>query len=260
MSTDPSAPGEHRATPIQPMSGEVATPPREPGVTRRQVLAGAAALVAVGVIPGGRARARAAEAIALPPLPYPENALDPYISGRTLGFHYGKHQQGYIDKCNQLLAGSDLAGEPLAKIVTATASDPTRTALFHAAAQAWNHDLYFNSMRPKGGGAPTGNVADRIAADFGDYAGFRKAFSDAATTQFGSGWTWLVANGGELRVENTDNAGTPITSGATPLLTLDVWEHAYYLDYQNRRAEYVAAWLDHLVNWEFAAANLDRAR
>jgi len=244
---------------MQPTSDEPATPSSEPGVTRRQVLAGAAALVAAGVIPSGRGTARAAEVIVLPPLPYPENALDPHISGRTMGFHYGKHQQGYIDKCNQLLAGTDLAGEPLAKIVTATASDPTRTALFNAAAQAWNHDFYFNSMRPKGGGAPSGAVADRIAADFGDFVTFRKAFSDAATTLFGSGWTWLVADGGKLSIANTNNAGTPITSGATPLLALDVWEHAYYLDYQNRRADYVAAWLDYLVNWEFAAANLDRA-
>jgi Fe-Mn family superoxide dismutase len=246
---------------MQPTAGGPAAGDGEPreGVTRRQVLAGTAAIVAAGVLPRGGNRAHGASGIALPPLPYPENALDPYVSSRTVGFHHGVHQKGYIDTCNRLVAGTDLAGEPLEKIVMATAPDPERLALFNAAAQAWNHDFYFKSMRPKGGGAPSGLVAERIAGRFGDYAGFRKAFAEAAVTLFGSGWTWLVADGGQLGIVATGNAGTPITGAATPLLTLDVWEHAYYLDYQNRRAEYVEAWLDHLVNWDFAATNLERA-
>ena len=230
----------------------------EVGFTRRQVLAGAAAVVAVGVMPNGSCKAREAAAVELPPLPYAENALDPYISSNTLGFHYGKHQKGYVDTCNRLLADSDLAGEPLEKIVLAAAADPARVSLFNAAAQVWNHDFYFHSMRPKGGGAPSGSVADKIGASFGGYENFRELFTEAATSLFGSGWAWLVISDGKLRIATTNDAETPLTAATVPLLTLDVWEHAYYLDYQNRRADYVAAWLDHLVNWDFAAANLAR--
>lgn len=229
------------------------------GLTRRQLLAGAVVLAAGGAMAGASCKTGSAAAVELPPLPYAENALSPYISSNTLHFHYGKHQQGYIDTCNRLLAGSELAGESLEAIVAATTGDPAQVALFNAAAQAWNHDFYFRSMRPKGGGMPRGAVADKIAAAFGTYGEFRRVFSEAATTLFGSGWAWLVLTGDQLRIATTTNAETPITSGAVPLLTIDVWEHAYYLDYQNRRADYVAAWLDNLVDWDFAAANLDRA-
>lgn len=244
-----TAAGQERPWSRQPVSG----------ITRREMMVGAAAIVVGGVMGGGSCRAGSAGAIEFRPLPYAENALNPYISSTTLGFHHGKHQRGYVETCNRLLAGSELEGEPLPRIIEATVSDPARVALFNAAAQAWNHDFYFDSMRPKGGGMPGGAIADQIAATFGTYGEFRKVFTEAAAGVFGSGWVWLVLTGDRLRIATTGNADTPLTSGAVPLLTLDVWEHAFYLDYQNRRADYVAAWLDHLVNWDFAAANLTAA-
>ncbi len=164
--------------------------------------------------------------------------------------------RAYVDTTNKLIDGTNLAGQPLEKIVASAANSPEKVPLFNAAAQAWNHGFYWKSMRPNGGGAPTGPLASRIDAAFGGYDAFKKAFAEAALSQFGSGWAWLITNGGELKILKTANADTPSVHNLTPLLTIDVWEHAYYLDYQNRRADYVSAWLDHLVNWEFAAENL----
>lgn len=226
-------------------------------LTRRDFVAGATATVAaVGaslVLPRS---ARAATPIELPPLPYPENALDPYISSKTIGFHYGKHHRAYVDNANKLIAGTDLADLPLEKIVTTTAGNADKQAIFNNAAQVWNHSFYWKSMKPKGGGAPPKELATKIDAAFGGYENFKKAFTEAAVTQFGSGWAWLAAKDGALQIVKTPNAENPLSKGLTPLLTIDVWEHAYYLDWQNKRPDYVAAFLEHLVNWDFAAANL----
>ena len=226
------------------------------GLTRREFAVGTAAAVAIGASLTLPRWARAA-AIELPPLPYPDNALDPYISSNTLSFHYGKHHKAYVDNLNKLIAGTELADLPLEKIITATAGNAEKQAIFNNAAQVWNHTFYWKSMKPKGGGAPPKELAAKIDKAFGSYDGFKKAFSEAATTQFGSGWAWLAAKGGELQILKTPNAENPLSKGGlTPVLTIDVWEHAYYLDYQNKRADYVTAYLDHLVNWDFAAANL----
>jgi Fe-Mn family superoxide dismutase len=194
--------------------------------------------------------------VTLPELPYRENALEPVISARTISIHYGKHHAGYVDKLNDLIAGTPSDGRPLAEIVVRAAADPRSTAIFHNAAQTWNHTFYWHSMRAKGGGEPAGELKSAIERDFGDVAKFREAFSKAAAGEFGSGWTWLVVGkDGKLKIVATDNADTPLAHGETPLLTIDLWEHSYYLDYQNRRADYVAAWLDKLVDWSFAERN-----
>ena len=193
----------------------------------------------------------------LPPLPYPENALAPVISSSTISFHYGKHHAAYVANLNKAISGTDLAGKPLEEIVQVTAGDPKRVGIFNNAAQDWNHTLYWNCMRPRGGGRPSGAIADRINESFGDYDKFRQAFVKDAVTQFGSGWAWLVQNKDKmLEVVATANADTPMAREANCQLTCDVWEHAYYLDYQNRRSDYVNAWLDKLVNWEFTAQRL----
>jgi len=197
--------------------------------------------------------------IELPPLPYAQDALAPVISAQTLSFHYGKHHKAYVDNLNKLVAGTDMAETPLESLIKAVAGKPDKAGVFNNAAQVWNHTFFWNSMKPGGGGAPTGAVAKAIDASFGSYDNFKKEFSNAAMTQFGSGWAWLVADKGQLRIAKTPNAETPLTTGQTPLLTIDVWEHAYYLDYQNRRADFVAAVIDKLLNWEFANANLARA-
>jgi Fe-Mn family superoxide dismutase len=194
--------------------------------------------------------------VTLPELPYRENALEPVISARTISIHYGKHHAGYVDKLNDLIAGTPSDGRPLAEIVVRAAADPRSTAIFHNAAQTWNHTFYWHSMRAKGGGEPADELKSAIERDFGDVAKFREAFSKAAAGEFGSGWTWLVVGkDGKLKIVATDNADTPLAHGETPLLTIDLWEHSYYLDYQNRRADYVAAWLDKLVDWSFAERN-----
>jgi len=186
----------------------------------------------------------------LPPLPYAETALEPHVSARTLQFHHGKHHAAYVANLNRLVGGDpSLQGRSLEEVVLA--ADGT---VFDNAAQIWNHTFFWSSMRPGGGGAPTGALAAAIDAAFGSYDGFRTAFAEAATSQFGSGWAWLVIGDTGLEVMRTANADLPMRHGRTALLTLDVWEHAYYLDYQNRRADFVAAFLDHLVNWEFAEA------
>lgn len=198
-------------------------------------------------------------AISLPDLPYSKTALAPHISEQTIDFHYGKHTAAYIDKMNAAIKGTDLDGAALEDIVRA-ADEKGDQGLFNNAAQSWNHIFYWNCMAPNAGGKPNGDLAKAIDDAFGDFDGFKKAFSDAGATQFGSGWAWLVAKGGKLEVRKTPNAETPLTEkGVTPLLTMDVWEHAYYLDYQNKRPDYIASFLDNLVNWDFVAENFAKA-
>ena len=203
---------------------------------------------------------RGAPPFELGPLPYDESALAPVISANTLGLHHGKHHKTYVDTLNRLVEGKPLAHKTLPEIVQATAGKADQATIFNNAGQVWNHDFYWASMRPGGGGQPSGALKHRIDADFGGFEAFRKAFAEAAQTQFGSGWAWLVDDKGKLKVLKTGNADTPFVHGLVPLLTIDVWEHAYYLDYQNRRADYVAAWLDKLANWDFAAQNLDKVK
>lgn len=190
-------------------------------------------------------------------LPYAADALEPHITANTLGFHHGKHHNAYVVNLNNLVKDTELAGKSLEEIIQATAGDAGRAGIFNNAAQVWNHAFYWNSMKPGGGGAPAGDVAAKIDTAFGSYDKFREEFTTAAMTQFGSGWAWLCADGdGKLSVVKTANAENPITQGLTPLITCDVWEHAYYLDYQNLRPKYVETFLNSLVNWDFAAANL----
>jgi len=197
-------------------------------------------------------------AITLPDLPYAQDALEPHISANTLSFHHGKHHNAYVTKTNELISGTDLENASIEEISQA-AHDKGDQGLFNQAAQVWNHTFYWNSMSPNGGGEPTGDIADKIKEDFGSYEEFANAFKTAGATQFGSGWAWLVLDGGKLKVEKTPNAGTPLVEGKTPLITMDVWEHAYYLDYQNRRPDYMGAFLEHLINWDFANQNLKAA-
>ena len=198
-------------------------------------------------------------AFELPPLPYPKNALEPHISERTMDFHYGRHHQAYVTNLNNLVKGSPFEQQSLEEIVKATARDSSKTGIFNNAAQVWNHTFFWNSMKPRGGGAPAGNLAAAITRDCGGLDKLKEVFKATAVGQFGSGWAWLVADKGQLKVVATANAGTPLTDGVTPLLTCDVWEHAYYLDYQNRRPDFVQTYLDHLINWDFAAQNLAKA-
>jgi len=202
---------------------------------------------------------QAGEPFVAPPLPYEYDALAPVISADTLRVHHLKHHQGYADKLNELLATSGLRGKSLQEIIFATAGDPKQAKIFNNAAQIWNHNFYWQSMRPRGGGRPAGELADRIAADFGGFEAFVDAFKKVAVDQFGSGWAWLALDGQALRLVGTGNAETPLSGKQLPLLTIDVWEHAYYLDYQNRRPDYATAWLENIANWEFAAANLAKA-
>jgi Fe-Mn family superoxide dismutase len=192
----------------------------------------------------------------LPPLPYADNALEPIISAKTLSFHYGKHHQGYVDNLNKQILGTEFAGMPLEKIITGAAGKAEYTAIFNNAAQTWNHTFYWRSLRPKGGGAPPEALQHKIEASFGSLDACKKELATVAMAQFGSGWAWLVLNGDKLEVIKTSNADVPITTGMKPLLVIDVWEHAYYLDYQNRRLDYVKAVLDTLIHWDFAAENL----
>jgi Fe-Mn family superoxide dismutase len=192
----------------------------------------------------------------LPPLPYADNALSPVISGHTIGFHYSRHHKGYVDNLNKLIAGTEFVDLPLSTIITKTAGKADKSAIFNNAAQDWNHTFYWRSLKPNGGGEPPAVLMQKIEASFGKLDACKKELAAAATTQFGSGWAWLVLDGDKLKVVKTGNAETPMTTGLKPLLTIDVWEHAYYLDYQNRRAEYVNAVLDKLINWDFAAESL----
>jgi Fe-Mn family superoxide dismutase len=189
-------------------------------------------------------------------LPYSEDALEPYISARTLSFHYGKHHAGYVDKLNQLCRGSVFAGMTLEQVMTATAGQSDKAAIFNNAAQVWNHAFYWKSLCPAGSSKFSGKIESAIRDSFGSAETFRKAFVEAALAQFGSGWAWLIEDKGKLAIMKTGNADNPLVHGLKPILTLDVWEHAYYLDYQNKRQAYAEALCEHLLNWEFAASNL----
>jgi Fe-Mn family superoxide dismutase len=191
----------------------------------------------------------------LPPLPWAEDALDPVISARTIGLHYGKHHAAYVKKLNELVAGTRYAQMPLEQVVRESAGKDQK--VFNNAGQAWNHTFYWNCLR-KGAGKPGTRIASRLDADLGGYEGFKQKFADAAVNCFGSGWAWLVERDGKLEIVATSNADTPIAKGITPLLTLDVWEHAYYVDYENRRPEHVAAAIDKLLNWDFAEQQLEK--
>lgn len=195
-------------------------------------------------------------AIELPVLPYEASALEPFISANTLGFHHGKHHQTYVTNTNNLIKGTDLEDASLEKIVLSAANNAEKVGLFNNAAQVWNHTFYWKSMKKGGGGAPTGAIAKKIEEDFGSYDAFAEAFKNAGLTQFGSGWAWLVLKDGKLQIMKTANGDTPMAHGFIAILTVDVWEHAYYLDYQNKRADYLDVFLKNLVNWDFANANL----
>jgi Fe-Mn family superoxide dismutase len=194
---------------------------------------------------------------ALPPLPWARNALEPVISKRTIELHYGKHHRTYVEKLNELVAGTDLERLPLQEVVRWTCDDPARTDVFNNAGQALNHAFYWQSLAPKPA-KPSEALRRMLDRDFGGYDAFLKAFAKAATGHFGSGWAWLVASGDRLELVTTSNADTPIVRGKTPLLTVDVWEHAYYLDYENRRDKHVKAVIEKLLDWEFASENLAR--
>jgi Fe-Mn family superoxide dismutase len=185
-------------------------------------------------------------AFELPPLPWAEDALAPHISAETIQYHYGKHHQKYVDTLNDLVDGTDDAGKSLEELITST-----KGKVFNNAAQTWNHTFYWNSMAPGGGGEPTGAAADAINSSFGSYAEFREKFATEASTHFASGWAWLVDDGSSLSVVSTHDADNPLTHSQKPLLTCDVWEHAYYIDYRNARPQYVDTFLDHLVNWDW---------
>jgi len=223
-------------------------------LARRRFVASAAACAALALTP--RRRAAAATPFTLPPLPYASDALAPVISADTLGFHHGKHHQAYVDNLNKLAGGTPLAELSVEAIIRETAGKIDQAAVFNNAAQIWNHGFYWQSLRPQGGGEPPAALAEKLAAAFGSVEACRAELTTAALGQFGSGWAWLVSDGTTLKVVKTPNAETPLTAGLKPLLTIDVWEHAYYLDYQNRRADYVAAVIGKLLNWEFALANL----
>jgi Fe-Mn family superoxide dismutase len=191
----------------------------------------------------------------LPSLPWADTALEPFISAKTISFHYGKHHKAYVDNLNKLIAGTDLESKSLEEIIQATASDASKTGVFNNAAQVWNHTFFWHCMKP-GGGKPSGKIAERIEETFGSYEKFAEQFKAAAVGRFGSGWAWLIDDGGTLKIISTPNADNPLAHGQKALLTVDVWEHAYYLDFQNRRPDFVQAFLDHLVNWDFVTKNL----
>lgn len=239
-------------------------PNDESPVSRRQILIAGAALAGTAVLSSAEAK-KPPKAPAAPPapaplelmkLPYPDTALAPGLSAAILGLHYGKHHKGYVDKTNELVKGTELAGKSAEDIVRAVTGKADKLPLFNAAAQTWNHDFYWKSMKPKGGGVPSGELGKRITADFGSFDAFAKEWTTTAMGVFGSGWGWLVEDAGKLKIVKTSNADNPIVLAKKPILTIDVWEHAYYPDYQNRRADYVKAFLDTLVNWDFAADNL----
>lgn len=200
--------------------------------------------------------AQAATPYLLPPLPYAENDLQPVISTNTVSLHFGKHHKGYADNLNKLTAGTDYADLSLEKIIAATKDNPGKEGIFNNAAQVWNHNFYWRSLKPKGGGEPSKVLKEKIEASFMSVEACKKELALAATSQFGSGWAWLVLDGIKIKVMKTGNAEIPDGKDIKPLLVIDVWEHAYYLDYQNRRIDYVNAVLDKLINWEFAIENL----
>ncbi len=198
-------------------------------------------------------------AYTFPTLPYEQDALAPYISAETLSFHYGKHHKGYVDNLNKLIAGTELDDFSLEDVIKHVVGKADKVGIYNNAAQAWNHTFYWSSLKPGGGGKPSGTLAAMIDASFGSYDTFKAEMLKAAAGQFGSGWAWLVKNGDKLEIVKTGNADTPLTLGVVPLLTIDVWEHAYYLDYQNLRPKYTETVIDSLLNWEFAEKNLAAA-
>ena len=190
-------------------------------------------------------------AFELPALPYAQDALAPHISAETLEYHYGKHHQTYVTNLNKLVDGTEFENAALEDVILKSDG-----GLFNNSAQVWNHTFYWNSMSPSGGGAPTGEVADAINSAFGSYDEFKAKFAEAATTQFGSGWAWLVDSGSGLEIMKTSNADLPMKHSSKALLTIDVWEHAYYIDFRNARPNYISTYLDSLVNWDFVAQNM----
>lgn len=195
-------------------------------------------------------------ALTLPDLPYAKEALEPYISAKTLEFHHGKHHKAYVDNGNKLLAGTEFEKMDPVDILKKIVGDASKTGMFNNVGQTWNHSFFWQCMKPNGGGKPTGPVAQKIDAAFGSFEKFAEEFKNAGVTQFGSGWAWLVEKGGKLEIMKTANADTPVAHGIKPLLTVDVWEHAYYLDYQNRRPDFIQAFIDHLINWDFVNSKL----
>ncbi len=195
-------------------------------------------------------------AITLPELPYEKDALEPYISSKTLAFHHGKHHNAYVTNLNKLIEGTDLASETLEGIIKKTKNDTEKAGIFNNAAQVWNHTFYWQSMKPNGGGLPSGDIAEKIKTDFGGYDNFIEQLKNAGLTQFGSGWAWLVLKNSKLEIMKTSNADTPLAHDIKPLLTVDVWEHAYYLDYQNGRGNYLDVFINNLINWEFVNSNI----
>ena len=194
--------------------------------------------------------------LTLPDLPFAKNALEPYLSARTLEFHHDKHHKAYVDNANKLIAGTDLDKEDAEAIIKKVAGDASKAGIFNNVAQVWNHSFFWNCLKPRGGGRPTGQIAQKIDADFGSYEKFAEELKNAGITQFGSGWAWLVLKNAKLEVMKTANADTPVAHGIRPLLTVDVWEHAYYLDYQNRRPDFIQAVIDNLINWDFVNSRL----
>lgn len=212
--------------------------------------------IGTGIVAGFPAIIGKAAPFELPPLPYKDDALSPVISANTIGFHYGKHHKGYVDVLNRIAKGTEFESLPLEQVVLSSWRKKN-TAIFNNAAQIWNHNFYWNSLKPNGGGKPSGKILDKINESFGDFDKFKKDFAEVTISQFGTGWGWLVVDRkGKLSVTKTGDAEVPLTSNLKPLLTIDVWEHAYYLDYQNRRADHVNAVIDKLLNWEFAEKNL----
>jgi len=193
--------------------------------------------------------------VTLPDLPYSKEALAPVISAKTLEFHHGKHHKTYVETTNKLIAGTDMENADLETIIKKSVGDQAKTGLFNNSAQVWNHSFFWNCMKPNGGGAPNGPIADKIKEVWGDYKKFAEELKNAGVTQFGSGWAWMVLDGRDLKITKTANADTPVAHNLKPLLTIDVWEHAYYLDYQNRRADFLAAVIEKLINWDFVNAN-----
>lgn len=195
-------------------------------------------------------------AVSLPELPYAKDALAPVISANTLDFHHGKHHKAYVDNLNKLIAGTELETKSLEEIIQIAAKDAAKAGIFNNAAQIWNHSFYWQCLKKGGGGAPTGKIAEKINATWGSYDKFVEELKNAGATQFGSGWAWLVLDGDKLKITKTANADTPMVHGQKALLAIDVWEHAYYLDYQNRRPDYLSAVIQNLINWDFVNANL----
>lgn len=196
-------------------------------------------------------------AFELPPLPFPKEALEPHMSAKTLEFHHDKHHAAYVKTANDLVKDTPFEKMNLEEVILKTAKDESKATIFNNAAQIWNHTFFWNCLRKGGGGKPGGEIAKRIDADLGGYEKFVEEFKKAATTQFGSGWAWLVLDKGKLKVIKTPNAVNPLAQGQVALLTVDVWEHAYYLDFQNRRPDFVSTFIDHLINWDYAERNLE---